>query len=333
VKLCLLGGTGFLGNAIVDVALDTGHEVTCVARGASGAVPEGARHVAVNREDPDAYSALSTETFDAVVELTWQPSFARAALAALSDKVQAWCFVSSVSAYATHETVGMDETAPLLDPFVGEWASIDVYGEAKVACEQALLHARQERCLMLRPGLIGGPGDVSDRSGAWIARCAEAPTSPLLVPESPSSFVQVLDVRDLAKFIVSALCEDQTGIFNTVGEETSFSHFVEASRRLGGHVGEVRRAPWGRLQEFGVSEWAGPDSFACFVADPDMAGWGRVDGRGAKAAGLTLRPLEATLRDTLKDERSRGLDRPRRAGLSLDREQELLSLLEKPLAG
>jgi nucleoside-diphosphate-sugar epimerase len=181
--------------------------------------------------------------------------------------------------------------------------------------------------LIFRPGLIGGPGDASDRSGAWIARSAEAPTTPLLVPESPSSFVQVLDVRDLAAFIISALAESQTGTFNTVGEETPFSDFVETSRYLGGHVGDVRYVPRSQLQGFGIGEWAGPDSFACFVADPEMAGWGRVDGRKAKGAGLRLRSLEATLSDTLEDERARGLGRRRRAGLSLHREQEVLSNL------
>jgi nucleoside-diphosphate-sugar epimerase len=328
VKLCLFGGTAFLGKAIAETALGRGHEVTCAARGVSGSVPEGARHLVIDRTQSDAYAAVVNERFDAVVELTWQPGFAQDALNALSVSTPQWLFISSVSVYADHAHLGMDECSPVLAPFEGEAATLEHYGEAKVACEQAIERARGDLFCVVRPGLIGGPGDQSDRSGAWVARAAAAPLAPLLAPRGEKSFVQVLDVRDLAQFVVTALEREVRGTFNAVGDVRAFDAFIEESRRVGGHEGEVRFVDWSWLEERGINQWAGPESMACFVADLDMAGWGRVNGAQALSHGLKLRPLNETLADTLSDERQRGLDRPRRAGLSRERELQLLRELD-----
>ena len=328
MKLCLFGGTAFLGKAIAEAALDRGHEVTCVARGVSGAVPEGARHLVIDRTQSGVYEALVDERFEAVVELTWQPGFAEDALNALSASTPQWLFISSVSVYADHAHLGMDESSPALAPFEGEAATLEHYGEAKVACEQAIERERGDRFCVVRPGLIGGPGDQSDRSGAWVARAAVVPDAPLLAPRGEKSFVQILDVRDLAQFVVTALEREVRGTFNAVGDAVAFDAFIEASRRVGGHEGEVCFIDWSWLEERGINQWAGPESMACFVADLDMTGWGRVNGAKALRHGLKLRPLEQTLADTLVDERQRGLDRPRRAGLSRERELQLLRELD-----
>jgi len=328
VKLCLFGGTAFLGKAIAEAALDRGHEVTCVARGVSGAVPEGARHLVIDRTQSGVYEALVDERFEAVVELTWQPGFAEDALNALSASTPQWLFISSVSVYADHAHLGMDESSPALAPFEGEAATLEHYGEAKVACEQAIERERGDRFCVVRPGLIGGPGDQSDRSGAWVARAAVVPDAPLLAPRGEKSFVQILDVRDLAQFVVTALEREVRGTFNAVGDAVAFDAFIEASRRVGGHEGEVCFIDWSWLEERGINQWAGPESMACFVADLDMTGWGRVNGAKALRHGLKLRPLEQTLADTLVDERQRGLDRPRSAGLSRERELQLLRELD-----
>ncbi len=328
MKLCLFGGTAFLGKAIAEDALDRGHEVTCVARGVSGAVPEGARHLVIDRTQSGVYEALVDERFEAVVELTWQPGFAEDALNALSASTPQWLFISSVSVYADHAHLGMDESSPALAPFEGEAATLEHYGEAKVACEQAIERERGDRFCVVRPGLIGGPGDQSDRSGAWVARAAVVPDAPLLAPRGEKSFVQILDVRDLAQFVVTALEREVRGTFNAVGDAVAFDAFIEASRRVGGHEGEVCFIDWSWLEERGINQWAGPESMACFVADLDMTGWGRVNGAKALRHGLKLRPLEQTLADTLVDERQRGLDRPRRAGLSRERELQLLRELD-----
>ncbi len=298
-----------------------------MARGASGPVPRGARHLLIDRTQHGAYDALEDEAFDAVVELTWQPGFARAALDALSPTTPKWLFVSSVSVYADHSIVGMDETATLLGAYEGDDATLEVYGEAKVACEEVTRRQRGDSCSIVRPGLIGGPGDLSDRSGAWVARCAAAPTAPLLVPSAGQCHVQVIDVRDLAAFIVAALEAGHTGTYNTTGVATSFASFVDSCRRIGGHHGEVREVSWQWLEERGINQWAGPDSMACFVDDSDMVGWGQVNSDLALAHGLMRRPLATTLADTLVDEKERGSGRSRRAGLSRLREEELLAEL------
>jgi nucleoside-diphosphate-sugar epimerase len=325
VHLGLFGGTAFLGRRIAEAGVARGHTVTAIARGTAGSFPSGVRSIVLDRAGSTAHQSLAVESFDAVVELTWQPSFSRAALDVLSASTAKWLFISSVSVYERHDRINMGEDEPLLRPFTGEVATLDVYGEAKVACERATLAVRGDQCLIVRPGLIGGPGDVSDRSGAWVARAAAGPTAPLLIPERGACHVQVLDVRDLATFVITALETDQTGVCNAVGTTTPFHDFVELSRRIGGHHADQVEVPWVWLSERGVTQWAGPDSLACFVADSDMAGWGRVNGNGAVERGLTVRSLEETLTDSLSDERTRGLTRPRRAGLSLEREHELLA--------
>lgn len=319
MRVLVLGGTAWLGHAIAASHLAAGHDVTCAARGTR--VPSGATLAQVDRDGgADALAAVSGE-WDEVVDVTRIPAHAAAAAQALADRARHWTLVSTVSVYRDVDRPGDDESAPLLEPAFDP----DDYGRAKVQVEQTMRTALGDRLLVLRPGLIVGPGDPSDRYGSWAARAALASDGPVLVPERDVA-AQVVDVRDLAAAIVDLGARRVVGVRDAVGDVTTMHALVDEIRRAAGHTGPVVLASDADLERLDVQPWGGPRSLALWLPVGH-------DGLGARANaallsdGVQLRPSAETARDVVADERARGLERPRASGISRADELAVLAAL------
>ena len=328
MRILVLGGTAWLGGEVAQVALERGHDVTCLARGESGQAPPGVHMLAADRSSAAAYGLVADQDWDGVVDVSWQPGFVRGAVAALADRAGTWVYVSSGSVYAAHGTPGADEGAALLPALEGDVADRQSYGEAKVACEQAVLAGvGADRAVIARSGLIGGPGDHTDRTGYWPLRFAHPATddAAVLVPDTPDLGTQVIDVRDLARWLVESVEQERAGVFNLSGDVTPLGEHLATARRVAGHDGPLVPVSSQWLVEHGVEEWAGERSLPLWLHSEGWEGFGHRSNAAARESGLVLRPLEDTLRDTLAWELKAGPGRPRKAGLSPEDERDLIA--------
>jgi nucleoside-diphosphate-sugar epimerase len=329
--ILVLGGTSWLGGTVAAAALAEGHDVVCLARGQSGPVPEGARLVQADRDDRAAYAALPrSQHWDLVVDVARQPGHVRGAVRALADRAGNWVYVSSASVYSRHDEPGAAEGAALLPALGSDTATLEEYGEAKVACEQAVVEARGPGALIARSGLIVGHGDPTDRFGYWPGRfaLAAADGQPVLVPAHRDRPVQWVDVDDLARWLLTAGLSGVTGVYNAAGASTPLGTVLDAAARLAGFHGRVLAASDDDLRAAGVEEFMGPRSLPLWIADPAWRGFLDRDASRARGTGLRQRPLADTMADALAWERLLGLRRDRtRAGLDRTDELSLISHL------
>ena len=315
MRALVLGGTGWLGRAIVEDLLGSGADVTCLARGKSGAPPGGARFVRVDRRLLGAYELVRGE-WDEVIELSYEPDLVESALDALADSAAHWTLVSTVSVYDRNDEPGADESAAVVEPTI-----LTEYADAKVAAERATAARLGSRLLIGRPGLIVGPGDPSDRFGYWPARLSR--TGPVLTPTTSDRFVQVIDVADLAAWIGQAGQAGHTGVINAVGETIPMIDFYRSVASVTGFDGQLIEVEDSALVSHGVRYWAGPRSLPLWLPPSDAA-LAQRSGEAFLQSGGQVRPMEATVSAVLAYERSRGIDRARRSGLTASEERDVL---------
>lgn len=335
MRLLVLGGTIFVGYAVAAEGVRRGHEVVCAARGTSGAVPDGASLVTVDRDADDGLGALAGETFDAVVDVSpLSHPWVRRALDALGERAGHWTFVSTINVYADLVTPGQTPATGALVPALEQHATRDemmaagedgvaLYGGIKVASENAVLAAMGDRAFVVRPGLIAGSGDRSDRFGYWPGRFVRG--GRVLVPESAEP-VQYIDVTDLARWIVDAGEKGVAGVYDATGPITPSTELIEEIAAVVGFDGEIVHASTEQLLAAEVNAWGGPRSLPLWLP-PGHAGVTAHDPAPSLAAGMPVRPLARTVADALARERELGLDRERKAGLSPREEEEVLAKL------
>jgi 2'-hydroxyisoflavone reductase len=225
-----------------------GNTVTCLARGDSGGVPHGASLLRADRSNPDAYAEVGNREWDNVIELSWNYAFALGALHALVDRAAHWTLISTISVYASNANPGADETDAIASP-----VDLADYGQAKVAVERATAAALGDRLLTLRPGLIAGPGDPSDRFGYWVARMALAGSEPVLSMQTKGRTAQAIDVRDLADF---AARSKAVGVLNAVGVSMPLDAALSRMASVAGFRGDRATPTDAWLIDNEVQFWA-----------------------------------------------------------------------------
>ncbi|MER6991949.1 NAD-dependent epimerase/dehydratase family protein [Saccharopolyspora hirsuta] len=324
MRILVLGGTVFVGHAVAAAALERGHGVVCAARGASGDVPEGAELVVVDRAE--GLGALAGERFDAVVDVARSYQWVREALDALGDAGH-WTFVSTINVYSDNKTTGQNAGGALLAPITDSagTSTPESYGGIKVACENAVRAAMGDRAFVVRPGLITGPHDPTDRFGYWPLRLSRG--GRVLAPDTPGAPIQHIDVRDLATWIVTAAERGLAGPFDGVGPVSTLGALLAEIASLVAPPGtEIAAVAPDALDEAGVQRWSGPKSLPLWIPD-DYEGLASHDAAPSLAAGLRVRPLADTVSAALATERALGADRARKAGLTAAEEAELLGTL------
>jgi len=316
MRILVLGGTQFLGRHTVDAALARGHLVTLFNRGQTR--PELFPDVEKLRGDRDGdLAALDGRSFDAVVDTSgYVPRVVAATLDALGD-VGHYTFVSSISVYGEVPTPPTESTPveELAEPTenVGE-----AYGPLKADCED-VVRERFPDAFVPRPGLIVGPWDPTGRFTYWPARLADG--GRVLAPAPPNADAQVIDVRDLAGWIVRGAEDGLAGTYNAVDRPTSRAVLVETCRRVAGVDADIVWVDSAFLVEHEVGEWM---ELPLWLASPGWAGMLSVDPVAAFAAGLETRPLEETARDTLDWVQSGEGPTDPPAGLAREKEQAVL---------
>jgi 2'-hydroxyisoflavone reductase len=319
VKLLILGGTRFLGRVLVEDALARGHELTLFNRGRTNAdlFPE----VETIRGDrTESLDPLAGREWDAVVDVaTFIPRVVRISVDALRGRVGRYVYISSISVYADQSVPPVEGAcvAALEDP---EDESVDSYGALKAVCEQLVQNTYGEHALVIRPGLIVGRHDPTDRFTYWPVRVAEG--GPMLAPGAPADPVQFIDVRDLAAWTLDAIEGGLGGVYNATGESMPFGELLDACRAATGSDAEFTWVSSARLLAEGVEEWMG---IPLWIASPGWEAANRVVVDKAVGAGLRFRPLVETIRDTLAWHRRREWPAAEGVGLSRERERELLA--------
>ena len=328
MNILIIGGTRFVGRHLVEAAQERGHEITLFNRGQTnpGVFPE-IETIRGNRETD--LDKLAGRHWDAVIDTCgYYPRIVRLSAEALQESVSQYVFISTVSVYADFEAVGIDEDYALgtIEDESVEDITDGSYGPLKVLCEQAVQEIYADNSLIIRPGLIVGPHDPTDRFTYWPVRVARG--GKVLVPVGPDEPTQFIHARDLADFTIKQIEEKAAGVFNVVGPEEPcpIGELLETCKQVSGSDAAFVWASEEFIAENKVAPWM---ELTLWIPESEGGGMSRVSNDRAKAAGLKFKPTEAVVRETLEWARSRPGDYEMRAGLKPEREDELLRLLTK----
>ena len=326
MKILIIGGTRFVGRALVETAVSKGHAVTLFNRGKSN--PDLFADVETIVGDRDGGLDVlrghlwDGRSWDVVIDTCgYLPRLVRDSAELLKDAVKQYIFISTISVYADFANSGMDESAPLatMKDETVEDITGETYGALKVLCEKAVDEVINGRVLHIRPGFIVGPHDMTDRFSYYPHRIAQG--GAVLLPQSPDWPMQIIDARDLAAWTILAAEQELTGVYNSTGPDYSllFGKIVETCQDVSESDATFTYVPESFLQENEVQQ-----TFPLWAGD-DYAGIHTVNSQKAIAAGLTFRPLSETVRDTLDYLDTLPADHEWKVGLQREQESELLA--------
>ena len=328
MDILVLGGTKFVGRHIVRTARDRKHHVTLFNRGQTNPNLFPEIEKLVGDRDGDL-APLRERTWDAVIDTCgYVPRIVRNSARVLCNHTDLYAFISTISVFTSFEKEGLSEDDPVgsLDDETVEDITGDTYGPLKALCEAAIQDQIAGRTLIIRPGLIVGPYDSTDRFTYWVRRCAQG--GDILAPAPPEQRAQFIDARDLASWTLDMIEAGQTGIFNATGPEDPLTlgnllqtccDFSEDEARLIWVNGTI-------LLDAGIDPWS---QVPMWLPGPENAGLMAIDCTRAINAGLRFRPLKTTIGDTLRWDRDRDPSAPMKAGLDPSREAELIELHRK----
>jgi 2'-hydroxyisoflavone reductase len=345
MRVLILGGTRFLGRHLVDAALARGHKVTIFNR---GHYPSHRKEVELVVGDRNSdLGRLKGRSWDAVVDTCgYLPRAVQASANVLSSLVDRYVFISSISVYADFKEIGKDETAPvgtLTAEQLAEANAIDtsgkssgtsygkLYGPLKALCEQAVEAVMPNRGLVIRPGLIVGPYDYTDRFTYWVLRVARG--GEVLSPGRPDRYLQFIDVRDLADWTVKMVEDRQTGVYNATGVPTTVTMhlLLEECKAVTRSDATFTWVDEKFLLAENVAAWSEMPLWMPEEAAPDFKGFMFVNCDKAFDVGLTTRPLSLTIRDTLNWWTANRATEEPIAGIDGQKERSLLEGFERSI--
>jgi len=316
LNILVLGGTAFIGPAFIEMARKHGHSISVFNRGITekrkGSLGDGIERLVGDR-DPDkgdGLKSLEGKSWDVVIDNSgFYPRHVKASAQLLAPNIKHYLFVSSISAYARNDRPNVDETSALAtipDPAVETMGNEgEFYGGLKVLCEQAAEAAMPGKTTIVRPGFIVGPDDGSDRFTycPWrVQQGGEPGRKEMAAPGEPENPMQIIDVRDLAAFML--LCAEKTVIetFNVCGlaKPITVGELIATSQKVVTEMGGTPAEPTWINTKF-LKDCKEPVDFTIWIPDTgETAGFHRVSNDRAVKAGLTFTPLAKTIRDTLE---------------------------------
>jgi len=342
LKILVLGGTGLIGPPMVRYAIDRGHEVTLFNRGKTnaGLFPELEK---LRGDRNDDLSSIEAEVakgrkWDAVIDNTSSiPRWVTSSAAVLKDAASLYLYTSSISAYGSFTEIGQDETAAVASLSAEEEAKVKLpsditgenYGGLKARCEQEAQKAFPGRSIIVRPGLIVGPGDYTDRFTYWPVRIHRG--GEVMAPGKPTDPVQFIDCRDLGEWFVRLVEDGAVGVYNGTGPASRMS-VAEMLYGIRGSTGGEVSFTWvdaDFLAKHEVQPWMHMTVWV--PSEGEFAGMSQVSVEAAKNSGLTFRPLAITAADTVEwwNELPEERRAAPKAGLPAEKEKEVLAAWHK----
>lgn len=339
MKLLIIGGTKFLGRHLVAAALVRNHTVTLFNRG---------KHSSTNMPDVEVIHGdrntdlanLEGRSWDAVIDTCgYLPRSVKASAEALSDAVERYVLISSISAYADFSVSGIDETAPVATlteeqlhranqiDTTGEVSGAtfaEMYGALKVMCERAAEEVLPGRVLMIRAGQIVGSFDYTDRFTYWVERVARG--GEVLAPGNPNRFVQFIDVRDLCEWIIQIIERRAIGVFNATGvpNKLTMARMLEECKVVSRSNASFTWVSEDFLSQEKVAVWSEMPLWLSEETAPELKGFLLINCDKAMASGLKFRPLDDTIQDVLAWRETNCENEKLKAGIDSDKERKLL---------